>query len=223
MSGLDLDFPEAIFIKRLDARGYGFFYSTLAQFQNAADGFMAPIQQKIDEERKQAKDTIPLNAENIRRKAAIRTMQNVFAPDWEFQAGIDAARCVAASCAREIDWDNNEIPNCIVIEEVGDEMIVREGIEFLEHPGYPVAVVLGSKADGGGVADFFDSFEEFKRHAAKPPSDQRWLPQLIYRLYVKTPSIMTGYPTPGEKGIGVQCHALTLNRKGQLIERKPRG
>lgn len=221
MTAVDLDFPEAIFIKRLDGRGYGFFYSTLAQFQNAADGFMRPIQLKIDEESRHAQDSLPVNAEQVRLKAAISSMQKVFAPDWEFEAAIDAARCVAASCAREINWDDDQIPTCIVIEEVGDEMIVREGIEFLEHPGYPLSVVVGSKADGGGVADFFDSFEEFKRIASKPPTDARWLPQLIYRLYVKTPSIMTGHPTPGDKGVGVQCHALTLNRKGQLIERNP--
>ena len=35
MSGVDLDHPEVIFIKRLDGTGYGFFYSTPAQFENA--------------------------------------------------------------------------------------------------------------------------------------------------------------------------------------------
>ncbi len=222
MSGVDLDHPEVIFIKRLDGTGYGFFYSTPAQFDNAANGFIGPIKQRITKEAEENKQELPLKANELCLKAALTSITKVFDPDWEDEPGIDAARCVAASCAQESLW-NDGVPLCIVIEQIGDEITIREGFEFLEHPGYPMAIVIGSKKDGGGLCTFFDSLDEFRQLASRPPSQSVWLPQLIYRLYVKTPSIMTGIPTPPDqegKGVGVECHAFTLNRKGHLIERK---
>lgn len=223
MDGVDLDHPEVIFVKRLNGSGYGFFYSTPAQFDNANHGFIGPILERIDQEA-EAKGENPVNVHDFCYQAALTTLAKVFAPTWvEDPAAIDAARCVAASCAAYKDWDGPP-PQCVVIEEVGDNLTLREGFEFLDHPGYPVVIVIGSKADGGGPATFFDSFDEFKQIASKPPRENIWLPQLIYRLYVKTPSIMTGIPTAGEgdKKVGVQCHAYNLNRQGKLIERKAR-
>ncbi len=224
MAGVDLEHPEVIFVKRLDGTGYGFFYSTPAQFDNAANGFIYPIKERIKQEAK-AKNELPMNADELCLKASITSIEKVFDPNWDDPAGIDGTRCVAASCVAETKWDD-VIPQCIVIEQAGDEIVIREGFEFLEHPGYPLCVVIGSKADGGGLCTFFDTEEEFRAHATKPPSDKVWLPQLIYRLYKRTPSIMTGIPTPPSeegKGVGVECHAYTLNRKGQLIERARRG
>ena len=220
MTGVNLDFPEVIFIKRLDGTGYGFFYSTVAQFQNAAHGFIAPIKERIEKESKE-RGELPMAAEELRFKASISSMEKVFEPNWIDQEGIDGARCVAASCVIETKWEG-ETPSVIVIEQAADEITIREGFEFLEHPGYPLGVVIGSKQDGGGLCTFFDSLDEFKQVAAKAPSENTWMPQVIYRLYVKTPSIMTGIPVPSEsgKGVGVECNAYTLNRKGQLIERK---
>lgn len=222
MTGVNLDFPEVIFIKRLDGSGYGFFYSTLAQFQNAADGFIFPIKERIKKESGEH-GSLPMEAEEITLKASTSSMEKVFATDWNDQDGIDGARCVAASCAAETKWPD-QAPIVVVIEQVGDEINIREGFEFLEHPGYPLGVVIGSKADGGGLCTFFDTLDEFKQVATKAPTQNTWMPQLIYRLYTKTPSIMTGVPTPSEngKGVGVECNAYTLNRKGQLIERKPK-
>jgi len=220
VTGVDLEHPEVIFIKRLDGTGYGFFYSTPAQFDNAANGFIYPIKERIKKESEEKNET-PTNAQELCFKASVATIAKVFDPNWDDEPGIDAARCVAASCAAEATWPET-IPQCIVIEQVGDEVILREGFEFLEHPGYPLCVVLGSKADGGGMCSFFDTEDEFRLFATKPPSKGVWLPQLIYRLYKRTPSIMTGLPTPPAEegqGVGVECHAFTLNRKGQLIER----
>ena len=221
MSGIDLDHPEVIFVKRLDGTGYGFFYSTPAQFENAADGFIFPIKERIKKESEE-KSEIPVNADELCLKAAVSSIAKVFAPNWDDESGIDAARCVAASCVAEAKWEES-YPQCIVIEQAGDEITMRDGFEFMDHPGYPLCIVIGSKLDGGGLCTFFDTPEEFFQVATKPPSQNVWLPQLIYRLYVKTPSIMTGFPTPPSeegKGVGVECHAYTLNREGQLIERK---
>ncbi|WP_135078382.1 hypothetical protein [Terasakiella sp. SH-1] len=219
MAGIDLDFPEIIFIKRLDGTGYGFFYSTPAQFDNAAHGFIGPIKERIKEESK-GKEELPVKAEEFCLKASLTSIQKVFEPNWEDSEGIDGARCVAASCVAEYKWDD-VVPQCVVIEQAGDDITLREGFEFLEHPGYPLCVVIGSKGDGGGLSTFFDSADEFRQVATKPPSEHTWLPQLIYRLYAKTPSIMTGFPTPSSdgNGVSVECHAYTLNRQGQLIER----
>ncbi|SCA54793.1 hypothetical protein MTBPR1_10040 [Candidatus Terasakiella magnetica] len=220
MSGVDLDHPEVIFIKRLDGTGYGFFYSTPAQFDNAAYGFIGPIKERIKKESEE-KNELPVNAEELCLKASITSMEKVFEPNWEDNDGIDGARCVAASCVAESKWEG-EMPQCIVIEQTGDDITLREGFEFLEHPGYPLCVVIGSKGDGGGLCTFFDTEDEFRLVATKVPSEHTWLPQLIYRLYAKTPSIMTGFPTPSPegKGISVECHAYTLNRQGHLIERQ---
>lgn len=221
MSGVDLEHPEVIFVKRLDGTGYGFFYSTPAQFENAANGFIFPIKERIKQE-SEAKNELPMNADELCLKASITAIEMAFDPNWEDESGIDGTRCVAASCVAETKWDG-DIPQCIVIEQVGDEITLREGYEFLEHPGYPLCVVIGSKADGGGLCTFFDTDDEFRLVATKPPTQNTWMPQLIYQLYAKTPSIMTGFPTaPSEegKGVGVECHAYTLNRQGQLIERR---
>lgn len=220
MTGVDLEHPEVIFVKRLDGTGYGFFYSTPAQFDNAANGFIYPIKERIRQESEEKQKT-PNNADELCLKAALTSIEKVFDPNWDDAAGIDAARCVAASCVAEYKWQEL-VPQCVVIEQVGDDVTLREGFEFLEHPGYPLAIILGAKAEGGGLCTFFDTPEEFKRLASKPPTPQVWLPQLIYRLYRRTPSIMTGLPTPPtneNQGVGVECHAFTLNRKGQLIER----
>lgn len=223
MSGVDLDHPEVIFVKRLDGSGYGFFYSTPAQFDNAANGFIGPIKAKITEE-SEKDGKLKADANALCLKAAQTAIENVFESGWNDYEGLDGTRCVAASLAQETKWEG-EIPSCLVIEKVGDDTIIREGFEFMEHPGYPLAIIIGSKQDGGGLATFFDSFDEFKQVASKPASQSCWLPQLIYRLYVKTPSIMTGVPTPpseGKTGIGVECYAYTLNRQGHLIERQRR-
>lgn len=223
MSGVDLDHPEVIFVKRLDGSGYGFFYSTPAQFDNAANGFIRPIKERIKKEAEEQNE-LPVKADELCLKASLASIEKVFEPNWDDEAGIDGTRCVAASCVAEYTWEDR-MPLCVVIEQAGDEIIIREGFEFLEHPGYPLGVVIGSKADGGGICTFFDTPDEFKLLATKAPTRDVWLPQLIYRLYVKTPSIMTGVPmAPSEKGqgVGVECHAYTLNRKGQLIERKRR-
>jgi len=222
VAGINLDFPEIIFIKRLDGTGYGFFYSTMAQFQNAAHGFIAPIKERIEKESQDHKE-LPMSPEELTLKASINSLEKVFEPNWNDQEGIDGTRCVAASCVAETKWID-EIPSAIVIEQAGDEITIREGFEFMEHPGYPLAVVIGSKQDGGGLCTFFDAPSEFKQVATKAPTENTWMPQLIYRLYSKTPSIMTGIPVPSEtgKGVGVECNAYTLNRKGQLIERRRR-
>ena len=220
MSGLDLDHPEVIFVKRLDGTGYCFFYSTLAQFENAAYGFMGVLRAKIEDESK-LKQEPPKNVDELCFKAALSAIELVFHPTWQDQEGYDGTRCVAASCIKEMKWEDT-IPQVCIIEQIGDEIQIREGFEFLEHPGYPLALVIGSKPHGGGLCRFYDSFEEFKQEATKPPSQDKWLAQLIYRLYRKTPSIMTGLPTPPSQdgeGVGVECHAYTINRKGQLIER----
>jgi hypothetical protein len=223
MVGVDLDHPEVIFVKRLDGTGYGFFYSTPAQFDDAANGFMGPLNERMAQEAEET-NINPKNAQELRYNASIAAMENVFKPNWDDLSAIDATRCVAASCVLEKEWDT-DVPQCIVIEQAGDDIILREGFEFLEHPGYPIAIIIGSKEDGGGLATFYDSIEEFIKGASKPASQSQWLPQLIYRLYIRTPSIMTGIPTAPEekgKGVGVECHAYTLNRKGKLIERRKR-
>ncbi|MDV7340292.1 hypothetical protein RYZ26_11855 [Terasakiella sp. A23] len=220
MTGVDLEHPEVIFIKRLDGTGYGFFYSTPAQFDNAANGFIYPIKERIKKEAEEKQET-PKNARELCLKASITSIEKVFDPNWDDSAGLDGARCVAASCVAETKWDDT-VPQCIVIEQAGDDITLREGFEFLDHPGYPLSVILGHKGDGGGLCTFFDTEEEFRQQATRPPSKDVWLPQLIYRLYKRTPSIMTGVPTPPAeegKGVGVEFNAFTLNRKGQLIER----
>src|SRR5262249_23484845 len=79
-----------------------------------------------------------------------------------------------------------------------DGIIIRDAPEYLEHPGHPLAIVVGKPGYGGGPAHFFDSAATYAKTGATAPSQETWLPQIVYRLYAETPSVVMGMPKPGK-------------------------
>lgn len=113
-------------------------------------------------------------------------------------------------------------PRVVVIEneDEGSGIVIREGEEFLDHPGWPMAVVIGHPAVGGGPASFFSSQTSFENTAKQPMSEDIWLPQIVDRLYEVTPSVVMGLPKAGKDGkMEVQCRALAFGAKAELRER----
>lgn len=90
----------------------------------------------------------------------------------------------------------------VVVENADDDVgiVIRAGDEFLEHPGWPRALILGHPAIGGGPATFFRSQDGFQVTAKRPMSDDLWLPQIVDRLYEVTPLVVMGMPKSDKEG-----------------------
>ena len=101
------------------------------------------------------------------------------------------------------------------------DVAARSGAEYLAHPGHPLAVVVGHPNEGGGPCHFFDTPEDYRQAGTGAPTDSCWLPQILYRLYAATPSVMMGRPRAQDEGasVGVECNGVTFGRPAPLVER----
>jgi hypothetical protein len=115
------------------------------------------------------------------------------------------------------------MPRVVSIERKGGEgggIVIRDAQEYLQHPGYPLALIVGKPSAGGGSAHFFASRESYERLGASAPNQDIWLPQIVYRLYAQTTSVVMGIPKPGKNGeMGVECMALAFGAPAKLMER----
>ena len=113
---------------------------------------------------------------------------------------------------------NGGMPQVILIARKPDDggIVLRDAHEYLEHPGYPRAVIVGKPSTGGGPAHFFANRQMFEKVGQSPPTQERWLPQIVYRLYAETPSVVMGMPKQEKNGdMGVECRALAFGRAHQ--------
>jgi hypothetical protein len=208
--------PDLILVKLKDASGYGFTYLTEAEFNSAADHFLKPGVKTAG---------LDLNNDEQRRTFAYDYLWRVFfEPDAQVFVR-DTVRWIAAAAAREKFSDPNEdFPRVIVVERKTDGgIVIRDGKEFLSHPGYPLAVIVGKPAKGGGAAHFFDSKDAFAKAGEAGLTDDMWMPQIVYRLYSETPSVVLGMPRSGTEGMGVECRALAFGAPAKLVEREAKG
>lgn len=139
----------------------------------------------------------------------------------------DNVRWIAAAAVREKfakEAAAGKMPRVIIITRKGGEsggIVIRDAHEYLEHPGYPLALIVGKVSVGGGAAHFFASRAAYEKVGSSPPSQEMWLPQIVYRLYAETPSVVMGIPKQGKKGdMGVECVALAFGERAKLVERK---
>ncbi|MHB1206658.1 MAG: hypothetical protein ACYCZX_13900, partial [Rhodospirillaceae bacterium] len=71
------------------------------------------------------------------------------------------------------------------------------------------------------AAQFFPSRAAFEKAGLAKPNQNVWLPQIVYRLYAETPSVVMGLPKQEKNGeMGVECMALAFGRTAKLVERK---
>ena len=214
MVGSATRFPEAVFLKREDRTGYGFFFSSESDFRAAVDSFTTPILRSFVGEavpgQPDPADHLKLAAATLLGQAFDRTAPPELGPE-----GI--SRAVAAVVRQHFA---TAVPRVLLIERREGRLSVRPAIEFLRHPGHPLAVVVDGLPHGG-EAHFFDSPAEFRDTGESSPDQKCWLPQIVYRLYSRTPSVMLGHPLrDNEAGTNsVACRGMNFGLPGPLVER----
>lgn len=206
--------PDLILVKLKEGSGYGFTYLTVGDFNRAADRFLKPGVKTAG---------LDLNNTEQRRTFAYDYLWRVFfEPDQEVFVR-DTVRWIAAAAVREkFSGDDEDMPRVISVERKADGgIVIRDAKEYLNHPGFPLAVIVGKPAKGGGAAHFFETKEAFAAAGEKALSDDMWMPQIVYRLYSETPSVVLGMPRTGAAGqMGVECRALAFGTPAKLVERK---
>ena len=212
-------FPEAILLHRGDATGYGFFFKSEADFARAIDSFSKPILRSFQGE------PVPNqpDPQDHLRTAVATLLGQAFDRSVPSGAGPEAVSWAAAACVRQTYTVN--MPPVIVIERREGKLAVRPGDEYLRHPGHPMAVVVLAGPHGGD-AQFFASDAEYRRTAERAPDTKSWLPQIVYRLYERTPSVVAGRPLRdlGSGKTNVEFRTVTFGRQAPLIERaRPAG
>lgn len=216
MAGSARQHPDVILVEVQPGEGFGFTYLSVADFDVAADHFLLPAVKFA------ALD--PHDAEQ-RRTVAYDFLWRYFNKPHAKGYFRENVRWIAAAAVREKFLEEGKVgamPRVIVISrKAGDGRIaIRPGGEYLDHPGFPLAVVVGKPAGGGGQAHFFARREDWERVGQSAPTQDVWLPQIIYRLYSETPSVVMGMPKTGKDGdMAVECRALAFGQKAKLVER----
>lgn len=209
--------PDAILVRVRGTSGFGFTYLSDGDFNLAADHFLLPAVQYSGTDASDAEQ---------RRTLAYDFLWRYFAKPQAKEFFRENIRWIVAAAAREkfrAEAEFGQVPRVMVIERrSGDDgIVIRAAPEYLAHPGYPLAVIVGKPNYGGGPAHFFDSEAAFAKIGQSKPSQETWLPQIICRLYAETPSVVMGMPKPGKgDDLGVECVALSFGSRAGLRERK---
>ncbi len=208
--------PDVIFVKLHETSGYGFTYLSAADFNRAADRFLKPAVKASG---------LDLKNDEQRRTFSYDYLWRVF---FEPEAQVfvrDTVRWIAAAAVREkFAVPTEAMPRVISIERKSDGgIVIRDAKEYLAHPGFPMAVIVGKPAKGGGAAHFFADQDAFEQAGKTALTEEVWMPQIVYRLYAETPSVVLGIPRSGNEGqMGVECRALAFGAPAKLVERKPK-
>lgn len=214
MVGSATRFPEAVFVKRPDRTGYGFFFSGEPDFRAAVESFTTPILRSFAGEpvpgQPDPKEHLKTASYTLLGQAFDRSAPPELGPE-----GI--SRAVAAMVRQHFA---TAVPRVLLIEQRDTRFSIRPAIEFLRHPGFPLAVVVDGLPHGG-EAHFFDTAEQFEQAGESHPDQSCWLPQIVYRLYSRTPSVMLGHPMrdAAEGSNKIACRGLNFGLPAPLVER----
>jgi hypothetical protein len=206
-------YPEIIFLRRANNTGYGFFYTSDADFRHAADSFTQPVLRTFKG------PPIPNqpDPQDHLRAAIAAFLGQAFDRAVDPTIGAEGISRAAAAFARQAF--RGATPTVVMIERGTGRLNMRAAPEFMRHPGFPRAVVVDGDTHGGD-ARFFDSYEDYANLGETEPSTRSWLTQIIYRLYDRTPSVMVGRPLTAPDGkAAVECRALFLGVPAPLTER----
>lgn len=196
--------------------GFGFTYLSPEDFDYAADHFILPAVKYA---------SLDPDDEDQRRTVAYDFLARYFNKPQGKGYFRENVRWIAAAAVREKFRDeakDGAMPRVVnIARKVSDGGIaIRPGTEYLEHPGFPMAVIVGKPSAGGGPAHFFADRESFEKVGETNPTQEQWLPQIVFRLYERTPSVVMGMPKEGKDGdMAVECRALAFGRDAQLVER----
>jgi hypothetical protein len=204
--------PDVIFVKPRASEGFGFTFLSRADFLRAAEALMKPAAKA---------QGVDIGNDAERQKLASDYLwRYFFKPEGKaFQR--DNVRWIAAAAVIEKYGVKGPVPQIVKIERNADGgIVIAVADEFLKHPGFPLAVVVGKPSKGGGRAHFFATRAEYEDAGGRGLSDAMWLPQIVFRLYQTTPSVVMGLPKAGSEGaMSVECRALAFGRKAKLVER----
>jgi hypothetical protein len=212
------NYPEIVFLRRKDKRGYGFFYRDYNDFIQAAKSFTDPVLRSFKE------DPIPgqINPQDHLQIALKSFLSQAFTNQIPQELGAEGASRAVAAClySKFTQQHSFKMPKIIILEQKNKTLKIRDGLDYHHHPGYPKAIIV-THSSHGGDAFFNDSQEDYSQLGQSPPSPHCWLPQILYRLYEKTPSVMIGTLRRNEKTnkAEVECRGLKFNQKAALIER----
>jgi len=207
-------YPEAVLLHRGDGTGYGFFFESEADFAHAVESFYKPILRSFQGE------PVPnqTDPQEHLRTAIATLISQAFDRTVPRDAGSEAVSRAVAACVQTTF--TGAMPPAVVIERREGKLAVRPGTEYLRHPGHPMAVVVDTGPHGGD-AQFFASDAEYRRVAERQADTRTWLPQIVYRLYERTPSVVAGRPIRIDgSGPSVEFRAITFGLKAPLIERQ---
>jgi hypothetical protein len=209
--------PDVILVQVQERDGFGFTYLSAGDFDLAADHVMLPALKHAN-----------ANAGDVeaRRELAYDFLWRYFNKPQAKGYFRENVRWIVAAAVREKFLDEaaaGTMPRVVTISrKAGDDagIVIRDAQEYLEHPGYPLALIVGKPQHGGGQAQFFASRAAFEKAGKAPPTQDTWLPQIVFRLYKETPSVVMGIPKPGKGGeMAVECCALAFGRRAKLVER----
>jgi hypothetical protein len=209
--------PDLILLEVKSGDGFGFTYLSPEDFSYAADHFLLPAVKYAE---------VDVNDPEQRRNISYDFLWRFFnKPDAKgyFRENV---RWIAAAAAREKfaeEAEQGRMPRVILIARKPEDggIVIRDAREYLDHPGYPMAVIVGKPQHGGGAAQFFSSRAAFVKAGEAKPNQTVWLPQIVHRLYAETPSVVMGLPKQEKNGdMGVECMALAFGRPAKLVERQ---
>jgi len=208
--------PDVILVEVKPGEGFGFTYLSPEDFDYAADHFLLPAVKFASLD--------PNDAEQ-RRTVAYDFLWRYFNKPNAKGYFRENVRWIAAAAVREkftAETEAGTMARVIVIQRKAADggIMIRPGTEYLDHPGYPLALIIGKPSAGGGQAHFFSRREEYERVGQSTPTQDVWLPQIVFRLYAETPSVVMGMSKQGKDGdMAVECRALAFGRKANLVER----
>ncbi|MBD25776.1 MAG: hypothetical protein CMG46_12380 [Candidatus Marinimicrobia bacterium] len=210
--------PDIILVEVDSGEGFGFTYLSPEDFDYAADHFLLPAVKYA---------SLDVNDLDQRRTVAYDFLARYFTKPHAKGFFRENVRWIAAASVREKfrgDAEAGSMPRVVLItRKTGDGGItIRPGTEYLEHPGYPLAVIVGKPSAGGGPAHFFADRVSYETTGKSKPNQEQWLPQIIFRLYEYTPSVVMGMPKEVKGGdMAVECRALAFGCDSKLVERAP--
>ncbi len=210
-------YPEAVFLHRGDGTGFGFFFKNEADFTRAIDSFAKPILRSFKG------PPIPNqpDPQDHLRTAIATLIGQAFDHAIPGGAGPEAVSRAVAAHVRNVYTGG--VPKVVVIERKDGQLTVRPGGEYLNHPGHPLAVVV-HMGPHGGAAHFYGDDTAYRRAAERRPDTRTWLPQIVFRLYERTPSVVAGKPIRDQASgsTGVEFRAISFGSDAPLVERTAR-
>ena len=162
--------PDIILVEVEGGEGFGFTYLSEKDFDYAAGHFILPAVKYA---------SLDPNDMNQRRTVVYDFLSRYFNKPQAKGFFRENVRWIVAAAAREKFREQVEVgsmPRVVSIaRNAGDDGIaIKSGTEYLDHPGFPLAVIVGKPSAGGGPAHFFADRESYEKTGQSTPNQEKW-------------------------------------------------